>query len=246
MNRQKVVSFGVDRLSPLSVVEAVVDAAAAGQSTYVCVANVHMVMEAFDNPEFMDVVSNADLVVPDGVPLVWVMRMAGVKGQQRVRGPDLMPRLCDVAEKRGLRVGFIGGKEDVLTSLKQKVEAEHPALNVVYCYSPPFRPLSEHEEKGIIDEINSSRVQILFVGLGCPKQERWMAARKGKVNAVMLGVGAAFDLHTGAIKQCPRWLQQMGLEWAFRFKEEPRRLAGRYLKHNPRFIWYAARQLIGI
>ena len=246
INRQRVVSFGVDRLSKAGVLEAVEQLAVRRQSSYVCVANVHMVMEAFDDEDFRSVVSDADLVVPDGMPLVWVMRMAGVKGQQRVRGPDLMPQLCGLAVERRLKVGFIGGREDVLKSLCAKLRQDFDGIEIVYAYSPPFRSLSEDEKSEIIANINESGANILFVGLGCPKQERWMASHRGRVSAVMLGVGAAFDLYSGAIRQCPLWLQRVGLEWVYRLKEEPRRLAGRYFKHNPRFVWLAARQLLGL
>lgn len=245
MNRQRVVSFDVDCVSLESTVNTVCKWAEEERSAYVCVANVHMVMEAFDSLRFQTVVKNADLVVPDGMPLVWVMRLAGIRDQTRVRGPSLMPLLCGAAEKKKLSVGFIGGADGVLKELKRKVEIEFPCLDVAYCYSPPFRSLSDFEAEAIVQDINSSGVNILFVGLGCPKQEKWMAEHIGRVRSVMLGVGAAFDLYAGTIKQCPMWLQSIGMEWAFRFKEEPRRLAGRYFRHNPRFVMCAIRQLLG-
>jgi N-acetylglucosaminyldiphosphoundecaprenol N-acetyl-beta-D-mannosaminyltransferase len=217
--------------------------AKAGESKSVYAANVHTVMEAYDQPEFKEMVNSADLVTPDGVPLVWSLRRAGVRNASRVYGPDLTPLVLSAAEKGGILVGFYGSSPQVLKILMAKVAEEFPALRVVYAYAPPFRALSREEDDRITDEISASGARILFVGLGCPKQEKWIANHHGRVHAVMLGVGAAFDFLAGCKPQAPRWMMRMGLEWLFRFATEPKRLWKRYAKHNPRFAALMAIQL---
>jgi len=216
------------------------------ESRYVCVANVHMTMEAYDAPDFRRIVNAADLVTPDGMPLVWMLRRLGVPGQDRVAGPELLPRICEAAAREGVPVGFYGGKPEVLDGLTKRLKTRFPGLQVAYAYSPPFRPLTPEEDERVVEEINASGARILFVGLGCPKQERWMAAHKGKVQAVMLGVGAAFDFHAGRMPLAPKWMQRAGLEWLFRLLTEPRRLWRRYVRHNPRFVILALIQLLGL
>lgn len=216
------------------------------ESRYVCVANVHMLMEAHDSPEFRRIVNQADLTVPDGVPLTWAMRLKGLRHQPRVYGPELMLHLLALSEQRGVPVGLYGGGPDVLAHLKLRLQARFPSLQVAYSFSPPFRPMTPEEDAEAVEQINRSGVRILFVGLGCPKQEAWMAQHRGRVNAVMLGVGAAFDFHAGSKAQAPAWMQRAGLEWFFRFLSEPRRLWGRYLYHNPRFLVLAAADLLGL
>lgn len=211
------------------------------ESRFVCLANVHMIMEAYDAPGFRAVLDAADLVCPDGMPLVWALRGKGAARQRRVSGPDLTLHLCEAARDAGVPVGFHGGRPEVLAALVPALRARFPGLDVAYAVSPPFRSLAPEEDARIVDDINRSGTRILFVGLGCPKQERWMAAHRGRIRAVMLGVGAAFDMHAGMLRQAPRVLQRTGLEWAFRLAMEPRRLWRRYARHNPRF---AARMLL--
>lgn len=234
------------RVDPTGYEEAVEKVAAwarEGESRYVCVANVHMVMEAHDDPTFRALVNAADLVTPDGMPLVWTLRRKGYARQERVYGPELTLRVCERAAREGLPVGFYGGHPSALEALVESLKARFPGLQVAYAYSPPFRPLTPEEDERVVQAINASGARILFVGLGCPKQERWMADHKGRVRAVMLGVGAAFDLHAGRVRQAPPWMQRLGLEWFFRLLQEPGRLWKRYLKHNPRFLWLVAREL---
>lgn len=214
------------------------------ESRYICIANVHMVMEAYDDVSFREVVNNADLVTPDGMPLVWVLRRLGHRLKDRVYGPTLTLWVLEAAAKQGVPVGFYGGAPDVLERLIENIRKRFPDLQVAYKLSPPFRNLSSDEDADIVREINASGARILFIGLGCPKQERWMASRKNRVQTVMLGVGAAFDFHAGNVRQAPKWLQNRGLEWMFRFMVEPQRLWKRYLKHNPRFAVLAALELL--
>ena len=175
---------------------------------------------------------------------MWGLKLLGIKDAQRVYGPALTPYICEKASKLNVPVGFYGGTKIVLEKMIKNLKSRFPSLNVVYAYSPPFRPLTDEEDKKIIDQINSSGVRILFVGLGCPKQEIWMADHRDKIKAVMIGVGAAFDFIAGVKPQAPKWMQNIGLEWLFRLMIEPRRLWKRYLYNNPRFIYHFGRQIL--
>jgi N-acetylglucosaminyldiphosphoundecaprenol N-acetyl-beta-D-mannosaminyltransferase len=216
------------------------------ESRIVCAANVHMLMEAFDSSEFAKVVKSADLVTPDGMPLVWMMRLRGVRRQERVYGPTLMMKVIDAAARQGVPVGLYGSTPQALGLLIESLRDKCPGLTVAYSFSPPFGPLSPDEDRQVVEDLNRSGARILFVGLGCPKQERWMAEHRDRIDAVMIGVGAAFDFHAGRISQAPRWIQTLGLEWLFRLAVEPRRLWRRYLYHNPRFVILAIADLLGL
>ena len=231
-----VIGMRIDGTSYSDAIRRVVDWAIAGKSRSVCVANVHMVMEGYDAKEFRDIVNQADLVTPDGMPLVWALRLLGFSGQERVCGPELTRSLCEQAARDGIPVGFFGGTAATVETLAKNLTGKYPGLNIVYTCSPPFRPITTDEDAEIVAEINTSGVKILFVGLGCPKQERWIAEHRGQISAVMLGVGAAFDFHAGTLKQAPQWMQRIGMEWFFRLLMEPRRLWKRYTKHNLRFL----------
>lgn len=220
--------------------------AEACESRTVYATSVHGVMEAHDMPEFRKVLNRADLVTPDGVPLVWMLRLKGVKNQPRVYGPTLMLHVLEMAARQDIPIGLYGGEPATRELLFQRIKAAYPLLRVGYSFSPPFRDLNDDETTQIRDEINRSGVRILFVGLGCPRQEKWIDAQRGKIRAVMLGVGAAFDFHAGLKPQAPAWLQKLGLEWLFRLLTEPRRLWKRYLYHNPRFVVLAVADLLGL
>jgi len=214
------------------------------ESRYVCVATVNNVIEAYDDPGYGAVMEAADLVTPDGMPLVWGLRLLGAAAATRVYGPDLTPAVCQLAAEHGVPVGFYGGTEDVLDQLIDRLVQRYPGLRTVYRASPPFRPLTPAEERRTVEDLGRSGARILFVGLGTPKQERWMAEHKGQVHAVMLGVGAAFDFLAGRKAQAPGLLQRLGLEWLYRLVHEPRRLWRRYLYRNPRFVALFAAQLL--
>lgn len=214
------------------------------RSCYVCCASVNNIMEAHDSPAFAEVMEQASLVTSDGMPLVWLLRWLGVSGATRVYGPDLTPSVLAAAAEANVPVGFYGGSEAVLRKLLERVERRHPRLRIVYRESPPFRPPTPEEDRRTVEGIRASGARILFVGLNTPKQDRWMHAHVGTVNAVMLGVGAAFDFLAGTKPQAPRWMRRSGLEWMFRLSTEPRRLWRRYLRHNPRFIVLALAQLL--
>jgi len=238
-----VLGMRVDATSYRETAEAIADLVSAGDGGAVCVATVHMVMEAFDDPRFQQIVNAADRVTPDGVPLVWALRWLGVEKAERVYGPSLLPIVSDLARERGLSVGFYGGSADVLDELVRRIWRRFPGLNVSFAWAPPHRALDPEEDRKVIDGIEASGTDILFVGLGCPKQERWIAEHRASLSCVMVGVGAAFDFHTGHKAQAPGWMQVAGLEWLFRLGCEPRRLWRRYLYHNPRFLFHFVRQL---
>jgi N-acetylglucosaminyldiphosphoundecaprenol N-acetyl-beta-D-mannosaminyltransferase len=213
-----------------------------GASRYVCISTVHMVMEGHDDPAYQAVVNGADLVTSDGMPLVWALRLLGAKRAERVYGPDLTPLVCERAAREGIPVGFYGSSPEVLDAMITNLQSAYPALEIAYRYSPPFRELSAAEIQEEIAAIRAAGARIVFVGLGCPKQERWMHARRGELDAVLVGVGAAFDYVGKTKAQAPRFMQAHGLEWLFRLVTEPRRLWRRYLYHNPRFVaLFAAR-----
>jgi N-acetylglucosaminyldiphosphoundecaprenol N-acetyl-beta-D-mannosaminyltransferase len=214
-------------------------------SRYVCVASVNNVMEAWDSSDFRRVMNQADLVTPDGMPVVWGLRLLGHRAASRVYGPDLTPVLLAMAASSGIPVGFYGGSPKVLDTLIRTIQERFPALRVAYAWSPPFRPPTEEEDQRSTAAINASGAGILFIGLNTPKQDYWMASHKDRVQAVMVGVGAAFDFLAGAKPQAPLWMRHSGLEWVFRLATEPRRLWKRYLKHNPRFLALFLLQLFG-
>ncbi|UCV12120.1 WecB/TagA/CpsF family glycosyltransferase [Dechloromonas denitrificans] len=206
------------------------------RSSVVCICNVHMTVTAGQDSDLAGVLEDADIVTPDGAPIAWAIRRAGFTSQERINGPDLMWRYLAEAERLGQVVFFYGGQEETLNRLRQAMLATYPNLKIGGMISPPFRDLTPEEDADFVNQINSANTAVLFVGLGCPKQEKWMAAHKGAVQAVMVGVGAAFDYHAGTIKRAPLWMQRYGLEWFHRLCSEPRRLWKRYLVTNTLFI----------
>jgi N-acetylglucosaminyldiphosphoundecaprenol N-acetyl-beta-D-mannosaminyltransferase len=243
---RNVVSMRIDATSYEDASERVVRWAREERSAYVCVTSVHMVMEAFDSVEFQRVVNGADLATPDGRPLVWALKSLGIKGASQVRGTDLTTHVVERAARENVPIGLYGGTPELLESFVRVLEARNPGIKVVCQIAPPFRLLTPEEDEAVTREIVASGARILLVGIGCPKQENWMAAHKGRIPAVMLGVGAAFDFHTGRIRQAPRWMQVTGSEWIFRLIMDPRRLWKRYAKHNPRFVGLFLLQLLGL
>ncbi|MEQ9103809.1 MAG: WecB/TagA/CpsF family glycosyltransferase [Rhodothermales bacterium] len=222
----------------------IVDWGSRNASRYVCVANVHMVMETVDSADFRRVVNEADLVTSDGVPLVWALHALGIPAAERVYGPTLVLEICARAEQGGIPIALYGGTPDRLAAFTAFLARTYPRLVVAAAIAPPFRPLTPEEDEAHTAELAASGAGITFVGIGCPKQERWMAAHRGRIPSTMVGVGAAFDFHSGTVRQAPPFLQRLGLEWLFRLLMEPRRLWKRYLKHNPRFVVGFAHQLL--
>jgi N-acetylglucosaminyldiphosphoundecaprenol N-acetyl-beta-D-mannosaminyltransferase len=219
--------------------------AGAGESHSVFFANVHMLMEAYDKPAFRTRLNTADMINPDGMPLVWALHALRQRDARRVYGPDATEALLHAAHNSQIDIGFYGGTATTLAKLLNNVRSCYPGIRIVFAMSPPFRLVSKTEDESIVKQIVDSGAQFLFVGLGCPKQEDWIIDHMGRIPAVMLGVGAAFDFLAGSKPQAPRWMMRNGLEWVFRFFSEPRRLAGRYLKHNPRFVLLFFLQWLG-
>ena len=217
------------------------------QRGYVCACNVHTVMSSREDPELRAALLSPDaLNVPDGQPLVWAMNALGQSLPDRVYGPELMARaFARAATVTGQRFYLYGGRDqDALLQLQLSLGRRFPGVNIVGSYAPPFRPLSVEERAAVADEINDSEADVVWVGIGVPKQEKWMATMRPHLEApVLVGVGAAFDFHAGLVPQAPPWLQDAGLEWAYRLAQEPRRLWRRYLRYNPRFVAAFARQL---
>lgn len=211
-----------------------------GEPNYVCVTGVHGVMESQRDPDLRAIHNRAGMVVPDGMPLVWIARRRGHRFVDRVYGPDLMLASCAASERTGHRHFLYGGAEGVPELLRDRLVERFPFLQVVGTLSPPFRPLTEAEDEDVVRRIHDSGADLVWVGLSTPKQERWMAAHVGRLRAVQLGVGAAFDFHAGLKTQAPPWMQRAGLEWLYRLLSEPRRLGPRYLRNNPAFLWRLA------
>ena len=217
---------------------------AAGEPGYVCVAAVHTIMAFGEDPELRDAVLASSMTVPDGQPIVWALGALGHKLPDRVYGPTLMAKACERAASTGQRIFLYGGRnEGALVQLTLNLRRQYPGIRIVGGYSPPYRALTDEEERQVIDMIDGAGADVVWVGIGVPKQEKWMRAMRPKLRApVLVGVGAAFDFHAGLIPQAPAVLQRFGLEWAFRLMQEPRRRWTRYAKYNPLFVLGSARQ----
>lgn len=240
----KVLGVPIDAMGWEQTLERIIEWGRHRESRYVCICNVHSVVTARQDAEFGRVVAQADMATADGAPVAWMLRKLGFTGQQRINGPDLMWRFCGEAERLGFPVYFYGSTPETLALLESRLRAQFKNLVICGCYSPPFHAASADEEHAEAQHINASGAAVVFVGLGCPKQEMWMSRQRGKVQAVMIGVGAAFDYHAGTVQRAPLWMQHAGLEWLHRLASEPGRLWKRYLVTNTVFLIAAARQLI--
>lgn len=226
-------------------IETISDWSKSKRSSYICICNVHSVVTARTDGYFSRVINQADLSTPDGAPVAWLMRKMGHYNQSRINGPDLMWMYCKHAEKTMESIYLYGNQKCTLDELQRQLHQHFPSLSIAGAYSPPFRTLTTEEDAAVVETINASGAGTVWVSLGCPKQEKWMAEHRGRINAVMIGVGAAFDYHAGTIQRAPLWMQRNGLEWLHRLCSEPRRLWKRYLVTNTLFIYYAACQLLG-
>ncbi|MFS0758499.1 WecB/TagA/CpsF family glycosyltransferase [Noviherbaspirillum sp. 1P10PC] len=239
-----VLSVPIDVLDWSAALSRIAQWAAHRQSRYVCICNVHSVVTAARHSGFRQIVQQADMAAPDGAPVAAMLRATGYAGQQRINGPDLMWKYCERAAAVGESIYLLGGKPATLAALHARLLEAFPGLIIAGSWSPPFRALTPEEDHAIVDRINASGAATIWVGLGCPKQERWMAEHRGRICAVMIGVGAAFDYHAGSLRRAPRWIQACGFEWLYRLAAEPRRLWKRYLVTNSLFIAWAAWQLL--
>ena len=250
MPEKKINSFYIlgTRISAIDMVDAcnfVEDAILKKQKKYICVCPISTIMECKKNEQVLESVNRADLATPDGMPVVWLGRAQGYKNIKRVYGPELMQEICGISGKSGYRNYFYGSTSDVLVKLGKKLNEKYPGLIIAGSFSPPFRALTGEEDNRIVEEINRSNSDIVWVGLGSPKQDLWMYEHRDKINApILVGVGAAFDFLAGVKPQAPRWIRNNGFEWLFRLVTEPKRLWRRYLLDYPLFIYYLLIELI--
>lgn len=240
--KKKIISIDVSEGTYREFVSAILHYAINKISSYVCIANVHMLLEAYESKEFQMVVNNADLVTPDGMPLAKSFEILYDQHQERVDGMSLLPVLLSECEKTGLSVYFFGAAQATLDTTSKYIQENYPKLKLAGLYSPPFRSLTNHEKEEIAKKITDSGANIVFVVLGCPKQEKWMAEMKGRIPAVMLGIGGALPVLVGQQNRAPKWMQKNSLEWLYRLAQEPRRLFKRYLTTNSKFIYLITKE----
>jgi len=241
---QRIIGFPVTALPFESQMSVILEWAKLGLSKTVCIANVHMLVEAYRNSSFATVLQQADMVTPDGMPLVWMLRLLGVRKQDRVAGLDVLQALCKQATNAGVKVFFVGSQSVILDKMRQRLNQEFPDLQIAGMEPLPFRPMTQAEDEALVEMLNQSGAGIVFVCLGCPKQETWMANHKDRVNAVMIGLGGAFPVYAGLHKRAPGIVRSAGFEWLYRLLQEPRRLWGRYSSTIPLFLWLACKQLL--
>jgi N-acetylglucosaminyldiphosphoundecaprenol N-acetyl-beta-D-mannosaminyltransferase len=206
---------------------------------YICVSNVHTTVTSYEDEEYCAVQNGGIMAIPDGGPLSTVGKWRGCKEMQRTTGPSYMGEILKVSVEKGYHHYFYGSTEETLEKLYQTLEREYPGIQIAGMYSPPFRPMTEEEDRAIVERINETKPDFVWVGLGAPKQEKWMAAHQGNVTGLMVGVGAAFDYFAGNINRAPEWMQKSNLEWLYRLMQDPKRLFSRYWHTNTRFIWNA-------
>ncbi len=245
VQRVNVLGVGVSVLNLQTALATIADALGQKRKGYICVTGVHGVMEAQNDENFRAILNHAFLCTPDGMPMVWMGKIHGHSEMQRVYGPDLMLEVCAWSENHQCRHFFFGGADGVADQLAEKLKARFPKMQSVGTFTPPFRPLNPAEENELRERIRVAQPDILWVGLSTPKQEKFMAEFSPMLDATLtIGVGAAFDFHSGRIKQAPRWMQRSGLEWFYRLCTEPRRLARRYFRNNPLFLLKIAGQFL--
>jgi N-acetylglucosaminyldiphosphoundecaprenol N-acetyl-beta-D-mannosaminyltransferase len=237
VERVNVLGVGVSVLTLQCADVMISEAIRSKRKGYITVTGVHGVTEAHDDTEFRRILNNSFLCTPDGMPMVWMGKLAGYVGIERVYGPDLMEMVCESGVEEGWKHFLYGGAEGVAEELKAKLKVRFPGIEIVGTFTPPFRTLNAEEERALIAQVAEAKPDLFWVGLSTPKQERFMAAYLPKLETtLMIGVGAAFDFHAGKVKQAPRWIQRSGLEWAYRVWQEPRRLWKRYARNNPLFV----------
>lgn len=241
---QKIINSSITALRFDQQIQTMMGWAMSRESKNVCVANVHMLMEAYWNSDFAGVLDNADLVTPDGMPLVWMMKLMGARQQDRVAGMDILLALCQQCQQRNVKVFFLGSQPEILDRMQARLDREFPNLPLAGMEPLPFRPLTPGEDDALVERINRSGAGLVLLSLGCPKQEKWMADHRGKLQAVTIGLGGVFPIYAGLIKHAPAWVRNNGLEWGYRLVQEPQRLWGRYSKTIPPFLWLASQQLL--
>jgi N-acetylglucosaminyldiphosphoundecaprenol N-acetyl-beta-D-mannosaminyltransferase len=241
---KKIIGISVNSLRFEDQINIIIKWSQSNLSKVVCIANVHMLVEGCQNPWFGEILHNADLVTPDGMPLVWMLRFLGTTHQDRVAGVDVLSSLCKHASERGVSIYFLGSQDTILAKMRERLTREVPNLDIAGMQSLPFRPLTPEEDRELISSLNRSGAGLILVSLGCPKQEIWMSHHKEKIAAVMIGLGGAFPVYAGIQKRAPKFFREAGLEWFFRLIQEPRRLWKRYASTIPVFIWLVIKQTL--
>ena len=245
--RTNVLGVGVSAVNMQTALSTIFGWIAQRERHYVCVTGVHGVMESLRSQPLRRIHNQAGMVTPDGMPLAWLLKWAGHRDSDRVCGPEMMPLVFTAGQALGVRHYLYGGSPQALAGLQRRLLELAPDARIVGVCSPPYRPLTASEDADIIAEIDASQADIVWVGLSTPKQERWMAGHRGTLKApVLIGVGAAFDIHAGLVTRAPAFLRRTGFEWAYRLLLEPRRLWWRYLSSNPRFVALVLLQQIGL
>ena len=206
---------------------------------YICVSNVHTTVTSYEDEKYCEIQNNGLMAIPDGGPLSTVGQKRGYKNMERTTGPSLMGEIFEISAKKGYRHYFYGSEEETLELLYQKLTSRYPKIQIAGMYSPPFRPMMEEEDTAIVEQINETKPDFVWVGLGAPKQEKWMSEHQGKIDGLMIGVGAGFDYYAENIKRAPEWMQKHNLEWVYRLMQDPKRLFKRYWSTNTKFIWNA-------
>lgn len=244
MQKHKIINSLISTRSYQSFIESLIQLSNMNSSSYVCVSNVHMVIEGYKDPEFQQVINQANLTTPDGMPLVKAIKWLYGINQNRVAGMDLMPDVMRECARQDLSIYLYGSTDEILSKIIQKASYDFPNLKICGAYSPPFRELTSREKKEIIQQISQTKPHFVFVALGCPKQEKWMAEHKGKVQSCMIGLGGAFEVYAGIKRRAPLWMQNASLEWLYRLLQDPKRLWKRYLYTNVLFAILLSKQII--
>jgi N-acetylglucosaminyldiphosphoundecaprenol N-acetyl-beta-D-mannosaminyltransferase len=234
---KKIISLNISQLSYSETTDEIMRLAKKKEPSYICFANVHMTIEAYDNSSFADIVNNANIVCADGMPIVFANKILYKNTIERVAGMDMVPTILKESEETKLSVFFYGTSSEILKATENKIQIEFPTLKVAGYFSPPFREITENEKQEHIDIINKSSANIVFVALGCPKQEKWMAENSKFINATLLGIGGALPVFAGVQERAPEWMRKMSLEWFYRLYQDPKRLFKRYLYTNSKFIY---------
>lgn len=246
LKTQSVIGVPVTAESFETQMDTILDWAQQRLSKVVCVANVHMLIEAKHNFSFARILHRADIITPDGMPLAWLTSWINHKPQDRVAGMDILLNLCRQATQKNVGLFFLGSTPQVLGKIQNRLDREYPNLPISGMEALPFRPLTYEEDEALIRRLNNSGAGVILISLGCPKQERWMHAHKHRVNAVMIGIGGVFPVFAGLQKWAPAWVRKSGLEWLYRLVQEPQRLWKRYATTIPLFLWLGAKQLVKV
>lgn len=244
LKKLRIISLDIDHLSFSESLDRVMDLAMKKKSSYVCFANVHMTIEAYRNPSFLEKVNSADLVLPDGKPLAIACTILHKEKQERISGMDFTPRILETANEKNISVFIYGSTFDIIKATREKMNEAYPNVYLAGAICPPFKNLTNEEITNDIDKINQSGAHVVLVALGCPKQEKWMAENSNKINSVLLGIGGALPVLAGLEKRAPRWMQNLALEWIYRLWQQPRKLFARYFYTNSYFIFLLSKNWI--